>query len=317
MAGHGPFKGRRKKDKVQSDAAHPAVKGSISAEEAEDLFAKVDETGHTNEETARRERSRRSQGAHGVDVDPLSGEDPSGSNVGRVMNRTATIILVVFFVSILLLQVSCGVARRVSTESLANEANVSTVAAAMNNGVEWGNGFTQFPEDFSVQEADENTHRIEVSVTDTSSSDVLGVFSSSQIQAAALSVNALLNPNINTVIYNVNVHVNKNGRIQTSQLFGYLKPTGELKTLMTFIWTKTTTEEGVRFNCTITGVDAETEEQLRSSISTGIIDTVFGDAEDADGSSSLGAEESGSPVPGASEEDAGDGAAGNSQDAEG
>lgn len=250
---------------------------SLSADEAEKLFATVDETGHTNEETARRQRTRRSEGRNGVEIDPLSDADPSGSNVTEVMTRTTTIFLAIFFVAVVLLQVSCGVARRVSTDSLADEATVSTVAAALNNGVEWGNGYTQFPEDFTVQEADENTHRIEVTVTDTSSSDVLGVFSSSQIQAAALAVNALMNPDIDTVIYNVNVHESKSGDIQSSQFFGYLKPTGEVKTLMTFIWTKTSTDQGVRFNCTITGMDSETEEKLRGSITTGILDGIVGD----------------------------------------
>ena len=136
-----------------------------------------------------------------------------------------------------------------------------------------------------MQEADENTHRIEVTVTDTSSSDVLGVFSTSQIQAAALATNALMNPDINTVIYNVNVHVNKAGKIQTSRFFGYLKPTGELKTLMTFIWTKTSTAQGVRFNCSITGVDSATEKQLRKSITNGVLDQVFGPSADDKSSS--------------------------------
>ena len=253
---------------------------TLNAQEAEELFSTVDETGHTNEETAKRQRSRRSQGHHGVEVDPLSDKDPSGSNLSEVMSRTATIILAVFFLGIVSLQVSCGVARRVSTESLGDQVSISTVVSAMNNGVEWGNGFTQFPEDFSVQEADENTHRIEVTVTDTTSSDVLGVFSSSQIQAAALATNALMNPDINTVIYNVNVHVDKNGKIQKSQLLGYLKPTGEVKSLMTFVWTKTSTSQGVRFNCSITGVDAATEKQLRGSITNGVLDQVFGPSAD-------------------------------------
>ena len=204
------------------------------------------------------------------------------------MTRTTTIFLVVFFLAVVTLQVSCGVMRRVSTRSLGNDASISSVVAAMSNGVEWGNGYTQFPEDFSVQEADENTHRIEVTVTDTSSSDVLGVFSTSQIQAAALATNALMNPDINTVIYNVNVHVNKAGKIQTSRFFRYLKPTGEQKTLMTFIWTKTSTAQGVRFNCSITGVDSATEKQLRKSITNGVLDQVFGPS--ADEKSSSGAD---------------------------
>ena len=267
---------------------------ALSAEKAEELFSKLDETGHVNEELARQQRLRRSAGDSAVSIDPLADEDPSGSNVGKVMTRTAVGFVVFFLVVVILAQVSCGVARRANTADLSANVNVRTVASALQGGVEWGNGFTQFPSDFSVQEADENTGRVEVTVIDTNSTDALECFSGSQIQAAAFSVNALLNPNINTVIYHVNAHLDSDGKFETAQLFGFLKPTGDVTTIMTFVWTKTQSSSGVSFSCTITGVSDELEEQLRNSVTTsftpvkilGISDSSSSDASDSSSSSS-------------------------------
>lgn len=242
-------------------------KGSLNAEEAEKLFATVDDTGHTSEETALTLDRRRARRA--ATIDPLSDADPSGSDVGKRITRTAIIFVVVLFVVIIGMQVVTGLIRRATTADLANDVNIDTVYQALDHGVGWGTGFTQFPTDFSVQEADENTHRIEVTVTDTSSKNALESFAGSQIQAAAFSVNALLNPNINTVIFHVEVYEDEEGELQQAGLFGLLKPAGSKKTLMTFIWSKTTTEDnGVRFNCTITGVDAQTAAQLQESITS-------------------------------------------------
>ena len=41
--------------------------------------------------------------------------------------------------------------------SLSDRANAETVSHAMDSGVEWGNGFTQFPREFTVNEASEKT----------------------------------------------------------------------------------------------------------------------------------------------------------------
>lgn len=251
-------------------------KGSLNAEQAEELFGTVDETGHTNEETARAQRKQRRSRGHGVDIDPLSDADPSGSNVGTKIARTAVGFVVVLLVSVVALQVITTLIRRASTADLAENVNINTVNQALDHGVEWGTGFTQFPADYSVQEADENTHRIEVTVTDTASKNPLESFAGSQIQAAALAVNALLNQNINTVVYHVDVYEDEDGRVQQAGFFGLLKPSGSRKTLMTFIWSKTTTENGVRFNCSITGVDAKTAEQLHDSITSSITpNTIF------------------------------------------
>lgn len=242
---------------------------SLTAAEAEELFAKVDNSGHTDEDSAERQRRRRQEKGHGVDVDPLSTDDPSGSNVGKRISRSAVLIVVVFVAMIVFTQVFVGAKRAENTANLSGNVNVYTVAAAIDGGIEWGNGFTQFPQDFSVQEADENTGRIEVSVTDTTSSNALECLSSSQIQATAFSVNSLLNPHIDTVIYHVSVHLDEDGNIQNSSPFGFLRPTGDLTPFITYVWTKTATSDGqVRFGCTVAGVDDELQELLRDQITS-------------------------------------------------
>lgn len=240
---------------------------SLNADEAEELFSQVDETGHTNAETAAKERRHRHDTGSGVDVDPLADEDPSGSNVGRTITKVAVWFVVIFFVIIVGSQILFGFMRRSNTANLSQSVNVRTVASAISGGVEWGNGFTQFPEDFSVQEADENTGRVEVTVVDTTSETVLECLAGSQVQAAALATNSLLNQNINTVTYHVQVHLDENGKILTSSFFGFFKPQGEVTSLMTFVWTKTTDQDGaVHFNCTISGIDDELQEVLRDQI---------------------------------------------------
>lgn len=272
-----------KRDKHEETMGHPNTRkpNEPTLEEVEAIFADVDETGHTNASKARHERSRRRARKAAVEIDPLSGEDPSGSNVSKVMTRAAIGVLIVLLLGVILSQVACGVARRLGTAKLAESVNVKNVANALRNGVEWGDGFTQFPSDFSVQEADENTGRIEVTVVDTSSKNEMESLSGSQIQAAALAVNALMNPNINQVIFHVNVHVGADGKFQQSTLFGFLKPTGNVKQFATFIWTKSATASGgVNFNCTITGLDASSAENLRSKlvVQNGLLDVIAGNA---------------------------------------
>ena len=244
-------------------------RGSLTAEEAEALFQTVDETGHSDEERAKRERAHRSETGQGVDVDPLSGNDPSGDDVEQHIRKTAVGFVLVFLVAVTLMQVSCGIIRRANTANLSEDVSVLTVASAMRGGVDWGGGFTQFPAEFTVQEADEHTHRIEVTVLDTESGNALDCFSTAQIQAASLSVNALLNPDINTVIYHVNIYVDADGDFRTSRFFEFLRPTGETSSFVTFVWTKSTTTQGrVVFNCTVTGMDAKTQKALRDRITS-------------------------------------------------
>ncbi len=204
-------------------------RGSLTADEAEALFATVDETGHSDKERAAREHASRKETGQGVMVDPLSGSDPSGDDTEQHIRRTAIGFVLIFLIVVTLAQVSCGVIRRANTANLSEDVSVLTVASAMRGGVDWGDGFTQFPNEFTVQEADENTHRIEVTVLDTDSDNALTCFSNAQIQATALSVNALLNPDVNTVIYHVNVYVDADGNFRTSRFFEFLRPTGHTR----------------------------------------------------------------------------------------
>ena len=174
----------------------------------------------------------------------------------------------IFLTIVVLMQVSCGVIRRANTANLTESVTVRTVASALRGGVEWGNGFTQFPEDFSVQEADENTGRVEVTVTDTTSKDVLECYAGSSVQAQAFAINALLNPKINTVVYHVSVHRNDQGELQKSQLFGFLKPGGDSTPIFTFTFSKTQSSDGVNITMVITGANESIQSELRDQIAT-------------------------------------------------
>ena len=178
------------------------------------------------------------------------------------------LFVLIFLIIVVLMQVSCGVIRRANTANLTESVTVRTVASALRGGVEWGNGFTQFPEDFSVQEADENTGRVEVTVTDTTSKDVLECYAGSSVQAQAFAINALLNPRINTVVYHVSVHRNDQGELQKSQLFGFLKPGGDATPIFTFTFSKTQSSDGVNITMVITGANNTIQEELRDQIAT-------------------------------------------------
>lgn len=256
------------KDDAERSSFARRQKGALDADAAEELFTKVDETGHPNEKRAALERTRRQGGAAAVDVDPLSGSDPSGSNIEKVITKTAVLFVLIFLIIVVLMQVSCGVIRRANTANLTESVTVRTVASALRGGVEWGNGFTQFPEDFSVQEADENTGRVEVTVTDTTSKDVLECYAGSSVQAQAFAINALLNPRINTVVYHVSVHRNDQGELQKSQLFGFLKPGGDATPIFTFTFSKTQSSDGVNITMVITGANNTIQEELRDQIAT-------------------------------------------------
>ena len=111
------------------------------------------------------------------------------------------------------------------------------------------------------------------------SKDELACLAGSQIQAAALSVNALLNPNVTQVIYHVDVHVGETSKFQQSTFFGFLKPTGNVKRFATFIWTKSSSPNGgFNFNCMITGLDEAAAENLRDKVTVqgNLLDAVFG-----------------------------------------
>lgn len=239
----------------------------LNHEEAITLFSRLDETGHVNEKIARKEKRRRKKTGVGLEIDPLSGKDPSGSNVEAVIRRTALLFVVATLAVILIAQVSCGFIRRFNAGNLSRQVDIESVAGALKGGVEWGDGFTQFPAFFSIQEASEVTGRIEVTVVDTTSHTELESMAASYIQATAFATNALLNNNIDTVTYRVRVHDAGNGEIQSSEFFGFLQPSGPLRDFMTFIFTKSTSTNGdLNIFCNITGLDEETTTRLKNKI---------------------------------------------------
>ena len=208
-----------------------AKKPPLTPEEVTELFAQLDDSGVLDPGGPQRKRTRRA-------IDPLSDEDPSGSNVDHAISRAAMAVIIGVLLLVLGMQLWYGISRRLNTANLSDTANVQNVSLALEGGVEWGNGFTQFPHDFTVEEADERTGIVEVSVVDTESSNELELFSNSQIQAAALATNALLNDNINQVVYNVSARLDEDGNITSDHLFGLLPAQGEESVIFTFVWTK-------------------------------------------------------------------------------
>ncbi len=113
--------------------------------------------------------------------------------MSHTITKTAMAVVIGILVLIVGMQIGYGVMRRLNTANLFESVSVDTVSTALKGGLEWGNGFTQFPLDFTVDEADERTGTVEVTVLDTSSANELELLSNGQIQAAALATNALLN----------------------------------------------------------------------------------------------------------------------------
>lgn len=242
----------------------------LTSQEAAELFSHLDETGHVNNAIARKERTKRTQTGIGLEIDPLSGKDPSGSTVEVTIRRASVGFVAIILGIILVAQIATGFYRRYNAGTLSQNISVDSVANALRGGVEWGDGFTQFPTLFSVQEANEATGRIEVTVVDTTSRNELESMAASYIQATAFATNALLNNDIKTVVYRVQVHEEDNGNLKTAQFFGFLQPAGPVKNFMTFIFTKAVSEDG-GFNifCTITGLDAETTTRLKERMGGG------------------------------------------------
>ena len=205
---------------------------NMTPDEAEELFSELDASGGATavaeREAADRERSRARAGK----IDPLSEQDPSGSQVGKTISRTAVVVILGVFVFVLGMQIVYGVSRRLNTANLSDRTNSETVEHAMESGVEWGNGFTQFPRDFTVDEASEKTGVVEVSVVDTDFRNELELLSNSQIQASALATNALLNEKINRVVYNVYALVDESGAFQHDSLFGFIPARGARRAML-------------------------------------------------------------------------------------
>ena len=247
-----------------------ARKPNMTPEEASELFSEIDEAGVVDPARVRGGSKRRSRHADRVTVDPLSEEDPSGSKVGQTISRTAILVIVGVLVFVVGMQIVYGVNRRLNTANLSERADRNTVEQAMRSGVEWGNGFTQFPARFTVDAADEKAGAIEVSVVDTDSANELELLSNSQIQASALATNALLNDKINRVVYNVYALVNEDGAFQHDSFFGFVKAKGTRRAILTFIWTKTVSEasSNIDWELKIIGMDDKTAEAIQKQVNS-------------------------------------------------
>lgn len=266
-----------------------ARKSPLTPEEVTELFSELDESGVLDPSRVRdrdkRIKARMRLGGHDAadsdggaipgderahrTIDPLSGDDPSGSKVDHTISRTAVAFLLGIFVLVVGMQIWYGVNRRLNTANLSDAVNTRTVSLALDGGVEWGNGFTQFPQTYSIDAADEQTGVLEVSVVDTTSQNELELFSNSQIQAAALATNALLNDNINEVVYNVSVYMDENGNISHDSVFGLLPATGDEHRLFTFIWSKSTSgQSNIGWDLRIVGLDDEITERIQEQVNS-------------------------------------------------
>lgn len=271
-----------------------AKRRPLTADEATELFSELDDSGVVDPLRARdasrrravRGKARKEGGEEAVSqlegderrrsrrthqkVDPLSMDDPSGSKVGEAITRTALICIIGVLVFVLGMQIVYGVGRRLNTANLSERTTVETVEHAMESGVEWGNGFTQFPEEFTVEEADERTGVVEVSVVDTTSKNELELLSNSQIQAAALATNALLNDKINRVMYNVFVRVDDDGNFVHDSFFGFIKGQGTQRAMLTFIWTKEIAAgtSNIDWELRIVGMDDETAAKIQEQVNS-------------------------------------------------
>ena len=261
---------------------------SLTPEEVTELFSELDDSGVLDPSRVKNRKKRlAARGAAtaadggadaGLDVaarrahraiDPLSGADPSGSKADNAISRTALAFIIGILVLVVGMQIWYGVSRRLNTANLSETVNSQTVGSALEGGVEWGNGFTQFPRDYVVEQASENTGIVEVSVVDTDSSNELELFSDSQIQAAALATNALLNDNINRVIYNVSARVDDDGGIVHDSYFDLIPAVGEERTLFTFVWTKSTSGDSTMgWELRIVGLDDEITARIQEQVNS-------------------------------------------------
>lgn len=245
----------------------------LTSEEASRLFSEIDESGVVDPDRAREISSGKRPSprpSRRLKVDPLSEDDPSGSKVGQTISRTAILVITLVLLGILGMQIWYGVARRLNTANLSENVDRDTVEHAMESGVEWGNGFTQFPTTFTVDEADQRTGVVEVTVVDTDSRNELEMLSNSQIQAAALATNALLNDKIDRVVYNVCALVNRAGDFQYDSFFGFLPAKGTRRAVLTFIWTKSVSSYSnyIDWELKIVGMDDQTAQKIQEQVNS-------------------------------------------------
>lgn len=252
---------------------------ALDADEAQRLFSELDDSGVIDpmlavEGATARDERRRARRRH---VDPLSDQDPSGSKVGQTITRTSVAVILVILAIVVGMQVVYGVSRRLSTANLSENVDVKTVDHAMQTGVEWGDGFTQFPATYTVDEANEKTGVVRVSVVNTDAKNELELLSSSQIQAAALATNALLNEKVNRVVYNVSTLVREDGSFARDRFFGFVPAQGAQKSILSFIWTKEHSGDAssIDWKLQIIGMDDEIAGKIQDQVNSvsSLIDT--------------------------------------------
>ena len=236
-------------------------KHQLTQEGIVELFSKLDDSGVLDPGSKRKPPRV---------IDPLSGDDPSGSVVDRKISRASIAFLLLMLVLVLGMQIWYGVSRRLNTANLSEVVNERTVRVALEGGLEWGNGFTQFPVEFTVDEADERTGVVEVTVVDTDAENELELFSNSQLQAAALATNALLNDNINQVVYNVNAVLDTRGNVAQDRLFGLLPAEGTERTVFSFVWTKHKSEQSsnIDWELRIIGIDEDIAARIQDQVNS-------------------------------------------------
>ena len=276
-----------------------ADKNPLTPEEVTELFSEIDASGVLDPTLAKKrtERMREKEAAvkrgdkaalaqlrsedRGTDrrqlltecqakhIDPLSEDDPSGSQVSHTITKTAMVVVIGILVLIVGMQIGYGVMRRLNTANLSESVSVDTVSTALKGGLEWGNGFTQFPLDFTVDEADERTGTVEVTVLDTSSANELELLSNGQIQAAALATNALLNDKIDRVVYNVHAYIDEDSNIQHDSFFGMFPARGHQSAILTFVWTKSSSNAtSIDWKMRIVSMDDTIAERIQKQVNS-------------------------------------------------
>lgn len=244
-------------------------KNDISDEEIEDVFSSLDERGVVDPDPHIRQREREER-EEKESIDPLSAKDPSGSNVGKTILRAAVTFILIVLIAIVGSQIAFGLARRLNTANLSEQVDMESVTRALDGGVSWGDGFTQFPDEYRVNTADQDLGVIDVTVIDTTADNETELLAGSQIQATALATNALLNEHIDKVAYHVCVYVDEDGEYKNDRFWGFLPPTGEVKSVFTFIWTKNVSENpfALDWDCRIIGADNQIIGNIQDQINS-------------------------------------------------
>ena len=238
-------------------------KRQLTPDEVTELFSELDDSGVLDPSRKRRDIPRPA-------IDPLSGDDPSGSKVDSTISRAAVGFILIMLALVLGMQIWYGVSRRLNTANLSESVNFRTVSSALEGGVEWGDGFTQFPRAFTVDEADERSGLVEVTVVNTTSANEIELFSNSLIQAAALATNALLNDDINQVVYNVDARFDDDGKITHDSVLGLLPASGTERTVFTFIWTKHRSDRSsnIDWEVRVIGMDEKTAAAIQEQVNS-------------------------------------------------